>query len=63
MGRGVSQISAQAGSLQVLEYLRHHCGGIENQENGILHAAAREGQEKVVEKLLAWGFEVDQRLV
>jgi len=60
MGRGVSQISAQAGSLQILEYLRNHCG-IENQENGILHAAAREGQEKVVEKLLVWGFEVDQR--
>ena len=60
MGRSVVQVAAQAGALRSLELLRDECG-LEVGRGGTLHCAAREGQTDVVERLIAWGVDVDKR--
>ena len=59
MGRTVVQVAAQAGSVEVLEFLKDKWN-LDMQE-GALHSAAREGQTDTVKKLLEWGYEVDSR--
>ena len=54
------QVAAQAGALKSLELLRDECG-LEVGRGGTLHCAAREGQTDVVERLIAWGVDVDKR--
>ena len=61
MGRTVVQVAAQAGAVGALEFLREHCG-VEVEGGGTLHCAAREGQTRMVLKLITWGVEVDKRL-
>ena len=56
------QVAAQAGAVSVLTYLKGECG-VEVGEGGTLHCAAREGQTDMVQRLISWGVEVDNRLV
>lgn len=61
MGRTVVQVAAQTGAVGALKFLREHCG-VEVGGRGTLHCAAREGQTRMVLKLITWGVEVDKRL-
>jgi len=60
MGRSVVQVSAQAGAVSVMEYLVETYE-VRVGEGNTLHCAAREGQTKMVRRLITWGVDVDKR--
>jgi len=54
MGRGIAEVTAQSGSLEVLKYLKTILDSSSITES-TLHSAAREGHAHIIEQLLEWG--------
>merc|ERR1712058_186250 len=54
MGRGIAEVAAQSGALEVLKYLKTILDP-SSITKSTLHNAAREGHAHIIEQLLEWG--------